>query len=206
MRLHAYLTQALVPGSERLRFAQLPGIKMDEASTLAPEATDMSDFVHALEEKQDGRVVDVKKAIEKWGRAEIVDAAFKGKLHQPLLCCTGANTLAAPVIGERVVTPSSIVFLVVKLRISPPSLKPREQKEFDVDETKRRIRLNDEKDEEFLTSRKESEDLPSGDVLPGSAHAPYWPGVSIIAARHWIELTSVLHLGAQTVVVAGAGG
>ncbi|KAF5388148.1 hypothetical protein D9615_000013 [Tricholomella constricta] len=157
MRLHAYITQALLPGSERLRFAQLPGIKIDEVLTLAPEATDMGDFVHALEEKHDGRVVDVKKAIEKWGRAEIVDAAFK-------------------VIGERIVTPSSIVFLVVKLRISPPSSKPIESKELTVDEAKRRIKLNDEKDEDFLTSRKEVEDIPSEDDLPGWAHAPYWPG------------------------------
>ncbi|KAG5645765.1 hypothetical protein DXG03_005302 [Asterophora parasitica] len=157
MRLHAYITQALLPGSERLRFAQLPNIKIDEVLTLAPEASDIADFVHALEEKQDGRVVDVKKAVAKWGRAEIVDAAFK-------------------VIGERIVTPSSIVFLVVKLRISPPTLKSAEQEDLDVDETKRRIKLNDEKDEEFLLSRKEAEDLPSEDALTGSAHAPYWPG------------------------------
>ncbi|RDB15649.1 Translocation protein sec63 [Hypsizygus marmoreus] len=157
MRLHAYLAQALLPGSERLRFAQLPGIKTDEVSTLAPRAQDMGDFVHALEEKHDGRVVDVKKAMEKWGHVEIVDAAFK-------------------VIGERVVTPSSIVYLVLKLRISPPATKPVEEKELDADETKRRIKLNDEKDEEFLTSRKDAEELPSDDLLPGWAHAPYWPG------------------------------
>ncbi|KAF8075961.1 hypothetical protein FPV67DRAFT_1649028 [Lyophyllum atratum] len=134
-----------------------PSSWLTEVSTLAPEATDMGDLVHALEEKQDSRAVDVKKALAKWGRAEIVDAAFK-------------------VIGERVVTPSSIVFLVVKLRISPPSIKHFEQKEFDVDETKRRIRLNDEKDEEFLTSRKEAEELSSDNVLTGWAHAPHWPG------------------------------
>lgn len=78
MRLHAYLAQALLPVSERSRFAQLPGIKTDELATLAPQAENMADFAHALEEKQDGRVVDVKKAMEKWGRADIVDASFKG--------------------------------------------------------------------------------------------------------------------------------
>ncbi|GLB33376.1 putative sec63 protein [Lyophyllum shimeji] len=157
MRLHAYLTQALLPGPERQRFAQLPGIKIDDVSTLASQATDISDVVHALEQQQDSRVVDVKKALAKWGRAEIADAAFK-------------------VIGERVVTPSSIVFLVVKLRITPPPYKPVEAKELDADEIKRRIKFNDEKDDEFLTSRKEAEDLASDDVLPGWAHAPYWPG------------------------------
>lgn len=157
MRLHAYLTQALLPGSERLRFAQLPHIKVEEVATLAPAATDIGDFVHALEEQQDGRAIDAKKAISRWGRAEIVDAAFK-------------------VIGERIVTPSSIVFLVIKLRLSPPTLTPVTPKELDVDETKRRIKYNDEKDEEFLNSRKETEDLASEDSLTGWVHAPYWPG------------------------------
>jgi translocation protein SEC63 len=78
MRLHAYLAQALIPGSERLRFAQLPGIKADEIDTLAPEAKDVSDVLSALEKKQDSRAVDVKMALQKWGRIEIVDAAFKG--------------------------------------------------------------------------------------------------------------------------------
>ncbi|KAG6915041.1 hypothetical protein DXG01_013771 [Tephrocybe rancida] len=156
MRLHAYITQALLPGPERMRFAQLPRIKLDEATTLAPKARDLRDFEQALIEKHDSRMLDVRTALSKWGRAEIVDVAFK-------------------VIGERIVTPSSIVFLVVKLRLSPPSFNPVEEKEFDVDETKRRIRLNDEKDEEFLVGKKETEDLTSEERLPGSVHAPYWP-------------------------------
>ena len=78
MRLHAYLSQALPPGTERLHFAQLPGIKTDELASLAPHAKDIDDFLHVLQEKRDERLGDVKKAIEKWGRIEIVDAAFKG--------------------------------------------------------------------------------------------------------------------------------
>ncbi|KAG6861500.1 hypothetical protein C0995_015927 [Termitomyces sp. Mi166 len=157
MRLHAYITQALLPGPRRMRFAQLPGIKLEEISTLAPKATDLREFEQALVEKHDIRILDVKTALAKWGRVEIVDAAFK-------------------VIGERIVTPSSIVFLVVKLRIPPPPSNSVQEKELDVDETKRRIKFNDEKDEEFLVSRKEAEGLPPDNFLPGWVHAPYWPG------------------------------
>lgn len=83
MRLHAYLVQAVFPGSDRLQFAQLPGIKMDELTSLAPGAKDMDDFVQALEEKQDERMMDVQIAMEKWGRIQIVDAAFNGA---PYVC------------------------------------------------------------------------------------------------------------------------
>ncbi|KAG6813182.1 hypothetical protein H0H92_013302 [Tricholoma furcatifolium] len=157
MRLHAYFTQALLPGTERTRFAQLPGIKLDEALTLAPKATDLREFEQVLIQNHDVRMLDVRTALSKWGRAELVDVAFK-------------------VIGERVVTPSSIVFLVVKLRLSPPQFNSVQEEELDVDETKRRIKFNDEKDEEFLISRKEAEEVPLDDCLPGFVHAPYWPG------------------------------
>ncbi|KAH0587072.1 Translocation protein sec63 [Termitomyces sp. J132] len=157
MRLHAYITQAVLPGPERIRFAQLPGITLEEVSTLAPKATDLREFEQALVEKHDIRILDVKTALNKWGRVEIVDAAFR-------------------VIGERIVTPSSIVFLVVKLRISPPLSNHVQEKELNIDETKRRIKFNEEKDEEFLVNRKEAEELPPDNLLPGWVHAPYWPG------------------------------
>ena len=51
---------------------------MDELASLAPGAKGMDDIVQALEEKQDDRLTDVKKAMEKWGRIEIAGAAFKG--------------------------------------------------------------------------------------------------------------------------------
>jgi len=130
---------------------------MDELTSLAPGAKDLDDFVKALDEKQDDRLLDVRRAIAKWGRLEIVDAAFK-------------------VIGERIVTPSSIVFLVVKLRLSPPSTSDVE-KELDVAELKQNSRRNEEKkDEEFLASRNEMEDLSPNGTASGWAHAPYWPG------------------------------
>ncbi|KAG6890192.1 hypothetical protein C0992_002849 [Termitomyces sp. T32_za158] len=156
MRLHAYITQALLPGPERMRFAQLPGIKLEEALTLAPKTTDLREFEQTLVEKHDIRILDIKTVLAKWGRVEIVDAAFK-------------------VIGERIVTPSSIVFLVVKLRISPPLSTAVQEEKLDANETKRRIKLNDEKDEEFLVSRKEAEELSSDSQVPGWIHAPYWP-------------------------------
>lgn len=84
------------------------------------------------------------------------------------------------VIGERSVTPSAIVFLVVKLRLSPPCASATE-KELDAEETKQDMKKNEEKDEEFLASRKEMEDIPSDVAVSGWAHAPYWPGV-----RHYL--------------------
>ncbi|KAG6865385.1 hypothetical protein C0991_003088 [Blastosporella zonata] len=170
MRLHAYLTQALLPGPERVRFAQLPGIKVEEATTLAPQATDLREFEQVLIEKHDTRMLDVRTALSKWGRAEIVDAAFKA------ITPSAKQSFLLPVIGERVVTPSSIVFLVVKLRLSPPRLNPVAEKELDIDEIKRRLTLNEEKDEEFLIGKKEAEETPSEDLLPGWVHAPFWPG------------------------------
>ncbi|KAF8890379.1 Sec63 Brl domain-containing protein [Infundibulicybe gibba] len=155
MRLHAFLSQALLPGADRLRFAQLPGIKSEEADKLA-SAKDVHEVISTLEEKQDGRVAEIQKAVERWGRIEIVDASFK-------------------VIGERLVTPSSIVFLVLKLRISPPTASQTERRELSVDETKASIKRNEEKDNKFLNSRQETEELESEDAVAGWAHAPYWP-------------------------------
>lgn len=72
MRLHACITQALLPQQNSL--AQLPNIKPDEVST----ASDMNELFNKLEGVSDGRVADVKKAIERWGKVDVVDASFKG--------------------------------------------------------------------------------------------------------------------------------
>lgn len=77
MRLHAYLTQALSPGKEQLKFAQLPGVKLEEKQG---EAENIGEFVEALE-KEDGRVNDIRRALQGWGRLELVDASFKGWLN-----------------------------------------------------------------------------------------------------------------------------
>jgi translocation protein SEC63 len=91
-----------------------------------------------------------------------------------------------------VVTPSSIVFLVVKLRLSPPNGARPVKEDLDAEGTKRVIKMNDEKDEEFLTSRKETEELPSEDAVTGLAHAPYWPGVSAYSYQVFLVLTHPL--------------
>ncbi|KAF8655190.1 hypothetical protein AX16_003222 [Volvariella volvacea WC 439] len=157
MRLHASLVQALLPGHDRLRLTQLPGIKADELETLAPKTSDIPDLVQALEDKKDGRLTDVKKAAQRWGRLELVEASFK-------------------VIGERIVVSSSIVYLLVKLRIAPPTGSQEEEKELSVEDAKKAAKLNEEKDQQFLTSRKEVEDLPEHIKPSGYAHAPLWPG------------------------------
>ncbi|KAJ8472766.1 hypothetical protein ONZ45_g16537 [Pleurotus djamor] len=83
----------------------------------------------------------------------------------------------ASVIGERIVTPGSIVFLVVKLRVTPPGSSPIEEKDLSVDETVRLVKANDEKDEKFLLSKNNVEELPGDDGTQGSwAHTPLWPG------------------------------
>jgi translocation protein SEC63 len=69
---------------------------------------------------------------------------------------------------------------VVKLRLSPSQsssslLTPTKEK--DAEDTKRSLRSNEEKDNQFLVGRKDAEDEPSGDGASGWAHTPYWPGV-----------------------------
>ncbi|KAH7930315.1 translocation protein sec63 [Leucogyrophana mollusca] len=157
MRLHAYMTQALIPGKEDNYYAQLPGFEASDAAQ--PEQSEGADtvetFVSTLEAKKDDRLPEVKKALQTWGRLDVVDVSFK-------------------VIGERLVTPSSIVFLLVKLRLRSPLDATSSAVPSDGGEQRKRDAANDEKDEQFLNSRKEVEDY-SGN-LGGWAHAPYWPG------------------------------
>lgn len=82
--------------------------------------------------------------------------------------CLEVNTVQ--VIGERLVTPSSIVFLLVKLRVKEPGTSSPSPVQ-DAKSAKR----NDDIDEKFLNARGEAEQLE----MEGAryAHAPYWPGV-----------------------------
>jgi translocation protein SEC63 len=192
MRLHAYLVQALLPGNENLRFAQLPGIQLDEVSLLPPSTRELEDVVGALEKNEDERLSEVRKAVRTWGRIELVDASFKGLSEASSFLFT-LNQIY-PVIGERLVTPSAIVYLVVKLRLNPPtSSSTIVHKEPDADETKRLLKINDEKDHQFLISRKDAEDMPSIDSAGGWAHAPYWPGVSCLMSC----LVHLLHFSTE---------
>jgi translocation protein SEC63 len=85
MRLHTYLAQALPPVSNSIRYhrlAQLPGMDPDKVKNLVAHSTEgleVEDFIHLLEKKDNQSVEEVKKALEVWGRLELVDASFKGK-------------------------------------------------------------------------------------------------------------------------------
>ena len=156
MRLHAYLTQALIPGQAELKAAQLPGIDLSEAPSLSSSES-FEAAISSLSKSESSALPDAEKALERLGQTEIVDASFK-------------------VIGERFVTPSSFVHLLVKLRVVPlskagqPVPVPKQTKE------------SEKRDNEFLLSKKEMEDLPKGDYASGYAHAPYWPAVRNLTA------------------------
>lgn len=81
-------------------------------------------------------------------------------------------------LGERIVTPSAIVHLVVKLRLTTGSSTEESSKSLEESQLKRIKKLNDERDNEFLSSRKDGEDLPAG-VVNKWAHAPFWPKVGV---------------------------
>ncbi|KAI0057746.1 translocation protein sec63 [Artomyces pyxidatus] len=157
MRLHAYLAQAAVPGDASAVYTQLPGIKAEDVKVLPEDTTGIGEFVKLLESKKDARVDDVKKAADRWGHLDLVDASFR-------------------VIGERTVTPSALVFLVVKLRLSPLKTEPSTNGAAKEAELTVGDALDDaKKDDEFLNNLKDVEDLSApGDNL-GAAHAPRWP-------------------------------
>ncbi|KAL4241273.1 hypothetical protein ABKN59_000029 [Abortiporus biennis] len=149
MRLQAYIVQALVPGEESSKFAQLPRITQIDADQLVKEANSVDELIALLKEKGDDRVQDVQKAASKWGKLDLVDASFK-------------------VIDDRVVSPSSIVYLVVKARLTPPSgdVIPAVPESAAHDE---------ERDSEFLNGRKDAEERYSDNSKNVWAHAPHWP-------------------------------
>lgn len=74
MHLHAYLAQALLPGSSDL--LQFPGVSQDDVD--ASPASDLAYLENTWSQKGDGRVEGLKKASERWGHLEVVDARFKG--------------------------------------------------------------------------------------------------------------------------------
>ncbi|KAI5125002.1 hypothetical protein M0805_007426 [Coniferiporia weirii] len=165
MRLHAYLTQAVSPSNpsqETNVLTQLPHISEDDVKAVIEQLDDrdLKAFIDHLEKTNDARAEEAVKAAESWGRLELVEASFR-------------------VIGERIVTPLSIVQLLVKVRISPPARHDAKygtngDKE-DVDTIKRIIKTNEERDNAFLTSKRDSEELTDGLNTLGQAHAPYWP-------------------------------
>ncbi|KDQ14189.1 hypothetical protein BOTBODRAFT_132671 [Botryobasidium botryosum FD-172 SS1] len=150
MRLHAYLAQALFPGSNSL--LQFPGVTQDDVASVSP-AKDLARLEDKWTKDGDARVEGLKKASERWGHLEVADARFR-------------------VIGERLVTPGAIVQLVFKVRLAPPNGTPTPP---EAEKSAQEIKADEEKDNAFLVSKKEAEDLEPGQAGSGLAHAPYWP-------------------------------
>jgi translocation protein SEC63 len=94
MRLHAYLAQALTPGNDRLKLAQLPNVKADEVVDLSGNATILENFVQTLDAKGDSRIEDMKRAMQTWGRLELVEASFKGSFSCFLHCSVMQSLLS----------------------------------------------------------------------------------------------------------------
>ncbi|KAH6899462.1 translocation protein sec63 [Coprinopsis sp. MPI-PUGE-AT-0042] len=149
MRLHAHLAQALTTEPfPRKELTQLPGVSREDVNAIEPKPRDVTDVLAAFEEKKD----------DSGGRVDIVDASFK-------------------VIGERVISPSSIIYLLVKLRIVPPGSEAPQPKDLSIEETKKKVKRDEEKDEAFMLSKTDSEELDAhrNDKSIGWAHAPLWP-------------------------------
>jgi translocation protein SEC63 len=185
MHLHAYLAQAIQPGSDEL--LQLPGIKDDDVATLGG-SRDIKNVFKEILNRGDNRADAIKRASLRWGCLEVLDIQFKGNLPQLLLFVSFVSLTNGPfrfeVIGERIITPSAVVQLVFKLRLVSPLESSGSTKsigplpgETDVDTAKRTATPESERTQAFLNSKKEAEDLEPVDSGFGFAHAPYWPEV-----------------------------
>ncbi|EED84394.1 predicted protein [Postia placenta Mad-698-R] len=164
MRLYAYLAQALPPGQDQLRLAQLPGISMDESAKLSPRFNAVDQLIESFEKEGDERLPEIKKAAQNWGKVEIVDAAFK-------------------VLGERYITPSAFISFVLKARIpSYSGVKPVSDVEAD-------HKAEDTREQDFLAGKGDVETLLSGETSSGWAHAPFWP--SNRKPSWWVLLADV---------------
>ena len=76
------------------------------------------------------------------------------------------------VIDDRIVTPSSIVYLVVKVRLVSPINGSAQTFSFEA-------KNNEKRDYAFLSSRKDAEDVSPQIPVSGIAHAPHWPAVRV---------------------------
>ena len=182
MRLHAYVTQAILPTpgtTESTMFTQLPHITEEEAKEVMSKLSepDMNAFIKQLKENHSAKADELVKAGESCGRIELEDVSFRGTQRLKYLIGEANGKL---VIGERIITPSSIIQLVVKARFVPATgeeVKQEEKEEHDIDTVKRLVRANEEKDMAFLTGRREAEELANGLNVMKRAHTPYWPAV-----------------------------
>lgn len=181
MRLHAYLTQAIAPNTteDAQVFTQLPNMSEDDVKSFEKlEICDIESFISALQKTEDARAEDAKKAINNWGKIDLVEASFKGEGKSS--CHNNLLLTMIIVIGERIIVPSSIVQLLVKVRVNPPTGSTvKEETSDDVDVVKKALKANEEKDNEFLQSKRDNEEITDNRQVLGRAHAPYWPAVSV---------------------------
>lgn len=90
MRLGAFITQALKPTEniDEVKMSQLPGISESEAVSekrLGGRET-VEDRWEALKEAGDPRKEDISKAVQSWGKIDCVDASFRGKRLECVMC------------------------------------------------------------------------------------------------------------------------
>ncbi|KAF9649601.1 DnaJ-domain-containing protein [Thelephora ganbajun] len=155
VQLSAHLTQAVPPppktvkesDKDWLKFSQLPDISLGEVDKFK-DVHGFDGLVENLKSSNDPRAGDVKKAIQNWGSVQIVGSTFK-------------------VVGERIVTPLSFINLIVKLRI-PRS--PVAEEELSI-----QPRDAEKREQEFLVSKKDVEDVLLDNTGRTWAHAPHWP-------------------------------
>ena len=56
-------------------------MKTSDIRALPATSRDFADVISHLEEQKNVIAGDARKALERWGRIEIIDARFKGTLH-----------------------------------------------------------------------------------------------------------------------------
>lgn len=74
MHLNASFSQALRPGASPL--LQFPGVTEEDVKE--NKGKGIAELIARLEARHDQRVTSIRKATERWGKLDIVDAKFKG--------------------------------------------------------------------------------------------------------------------------------
>lgn len=75
MHLNASFSQALRPGASPL--LQFPGVT--EEDVMENKGKGIAELIARLEARHDQRAPSIRKATERWGKLDIVDAKFKGR-------------------------------------------------------------------------------------------------------------------------------
>lgn len=148
-----------------LKFSQLPDIALDEVEKFK-NVHGFDQLIQDLESSNDPRARDIKKAVQNWSSVQIVGSMFKGLTFGLSLVSTGL-TQTFVVVGERIVTPLSFMNLIVKLRI-PSGSTIGEEPSTPLKEVEKR-------EQDFLVSKKDAEDMSLDNTGRAFAHAPHWP-------------------------------